>query len=433
MTSANLAEEPICADETEAVARLGEIADAFLVHDRAIALRCDDSVARVIAGRPTLMRRSRGWVPRPIPLARPVARPILACGAHLKNTFCLVAGDNAYLGPHIGDLEKLVTLEFFEQAIERMELLLGFRPEVIAHDLHPGYLSTRYALARTAPAHVGVQHHHAHVASAMAEHGLAGPVIGVAFDGTGWGDDGTSWGGEILLAWLDGFERIASFRPIPLAGGDAAIREPWRISVALLDDAFGGEPPVEALRRFDALEHARLGSVRRMIARRIQTPLARGVGRYFDGIGALGLGRGRAAFEGQIAVAWNQLADPAEDQPYPWSLDDTTAVPEIDLRPTVRAIAAELVAGVPPRIVSARFHETLIAATASVVRTALRREGARPVVLTGGCFQNPRLAEGILARLDGADVRLHREVPPGDGGIALGQALIADAMTRGGV
>jgi hydrogenase maturation protein HypF len=431
MTSANPSDEPICAEENEAVVRLRAIADALLVHDRAIATRCDDSVARVIAGRPTLLRRSRGYVPRPIALAHPVAAPVLACGAHLKNTFCLATGDSAYLGPHVGDLDTLATYEYFEQAIARMESILEVRPEVVAHDLHPAYLSTRYAESR-AGVHVGVQHHHAHVASAMAEHGLAGPVIGVAYDGTGWGTDGTAWGGEVLLARFAGYERLATFRPIALAGGDTAIHQPWRIALALLEDAFDGDPPVDALLRFGDVELREVGVVRRMIRTGTNAPRARGVGRYFDGLGALGLARTHARHDGQLAVLWNQVADPGERRAYPWRIDRAPVVPEIDLRPMVRAATAALLAGEPPAVVSARFHETLIAATACVVREAVASAGRRPVVLTGGAFQNPRLAAGVRGALADLDVRLHGEVPPGDGGIALGQALVADAMTRTG-
>ena len=250
MTSGNVSEEPIAYRNGEALERLGDIADLLLVHDRAIETRCDDSVARVIAGRPVVLRRARGYVPDPVPLQRPFARPVLACGAQLKNTFCLGIDDAAHLGPHVGDLENLETLRSFEESLARMERFLRVRPEVIAHDLHPNYLSTRYALARPESVKIGVQHHHAHVASAMAENALSGPVIGVAYDGTGYGPDGTAWGGELLVADYAGFERVATFRPIPLAGGDAAIREPWRIALAVLDDAFGGDPPLDALGLF---------------------------------------------------------------------------------------------------------------------------------------------------------------------------------------
>jgi len=427
MTSANPSDEPICADNAEAVARLGAIADAFLVHDRAIATRCDDSVARVIAGRPTLLRRSRGYVPRPIALARGVAEPVLAVGAQLKNTFCIADGDSAYLGPHIGDLESLAALEFFERAVARMEEILRVRPRVIAHDLHPGYLSTQYARGRATDARlVAVQHHHAHVASAMAEHGLAGPVIGIAFDGTGWGTDGTAWGGEILLARYDGFERFATFRPVALAGGDVAIREPWRIALALVDDAFGEDAPLARLPALAGRAPAAIALVRGMIRADINAPRARGIGRFFDGIGALVLGRGAATYEGQVAVAWNLAAAEGGHGRYRTALDGAA----IDLRPLVRAVVGDILAGVPPPVISARFHDTLIVATAERVRAAIAAHGPRPVVLTGGAFQNPRLAEGLARSLADLEVYVHGDVPPGDGGIALGQAVIADAIAR---
>jgi hydrogenase maturation protein HypF len=425
MTSANPSDEPICADNAEAVARLGSIADALLVHDRAIATRCDDSVARVIAGCPTLIRRSRGYVPRAVALARAVATPVLAVGAQLKNTFCIATGDSAYLGPHVGDLENLSALAFFEQAIARMETILGVRPEVIAHDLHPGYLSTQYAHGRAGRL-VAVQHHHAHVASAMAEHGLPGPVIGVAYDGTGWGTDGTAWGGELLLARYDGFDRLATFRPVALAGGDVAIREPWRIALALVDDAFGGDAPLDALALFADVPARSIALVRGMIRSAVNAPPARGIGRFFDGIGALGLGRARATYEGQVAVAWNLAAAAGGCAPYPFDVVGDA----IDLRPLVRAVVDDLRAGIAPPQISARFHAALVAATVDRVRAAVARCGRLPVVLTGGAFHNPILAAGIARSLADLDVYLHGEVPPGDGGIALGQAVVADAIAR---
>lgn len=425
MTSANPSDEPICASNDEAVARLGSIADVLLVHDREIATRCDDSVARIIAAKPTLMRRSRGYVPRPITLARPVDRAILAVGAQLKNTFCIAAGDNAYLGPHVGDLDNPAAYGFFESAIARMEDILRVRPEVIAHDLHPGYLSTQYARTREAPVRVAVQHHHAHVASAMAEHGLTGPVIGVAYDGTGWGPDGTAWGGEILLATYAAYERLATFRPVALAGGDLAIREPWRIALALLDDAYGEHAPLGDFELFERSSQRAIAVVRGMIRAKVNTPLARGVGRFFDGIAALCLVRGHAAYEGELAVAWNLAADD-DRRPYAYSITND----EIDLRPLVRGVVRDLRAAARVSAISARFHATLVAATIDRVRAAVARVGVLPVVLTGGAFHNPLLAEGIRDGLADLDVRLHGEVPPGDGGIALGQALVADAQLR---
>lgn len=423
MTSANPSDEPICADNAEAVRRLGSIADVLLVHDREIATRCDDSVARVIDDRPIVMRRSRGYVPRPIILARPVERAILAVGAQLKNTFCVATGNQAYLGPHVGDLDNPAAFAFFEAAIERMQEVLRVRPEVIAHDLHPNYLSTQYARGKSDVQLVGVQHHHAHVASAMAEHGLAGPVIAVAYDGTGWGTDGTAWGGEIMLATYGHYTRRSTFRPVALGGGDVAIREPWRIALALVDDAYAGEAP--RLPLFARVPARAIEVVRAMVRNGVNAPRARGIGRFFDGIAALCLERPYAAYEGELAVAWNCAAD-RDPGRYPFAVDDGV----IDLRPLVRGVVADLQALVPVSAISARFHATIVAATIDRVRAAVAEVGELPVLLTGGAFHNPLLAEGIRRGLAEFDVRLHGEVPPGDGGIALGQALVADAQVR---
>ncbi len=431
MTSGNLSDEPIACNE-EAFARLGSIADAFLDHDRRIAGRADDSVASICAQRPLLVRRSRGFVPRPILTGRSFAAPVLACGAHLKNTFCLASGDTATLGPHVGDLENVDTYDAYRAAIARMEDFLHVRPEIVAHDLHPDYLSTRYAQReRTGVTRIAVQHHHAHVASAMAEHGLAGPVIGVAFDGTGLGTDGTSWGGEVLVCDLAGFTRVASLRALRLPGGDRAIREVWRATLSLLDDAFDGAPPLDRVPLFAAQGKRVVATLRRMIAADVSAPRSSGLGRYFDAFGALGLERTRAAYEGQIATAWDQVADPDERRPYPFALETSASPWRIDLRQAARAATADVLAGAAAGTISGRFHATIIDATCDVVRRVLAQRGAMPVVLTGGCFVNVRLAEGILAGLSPhAVVHLHSRVPPGDGGLALGQALVADAIAR---
>jgi hydrogenase maturation protein HypF len=428
MTSGNLSDEPIACRNREALSRLADIADLFLLHDREIVTRCDDSVATVIAGAPVVLRRSRGYVPRAISLAAGVPAPVLGTGALLKNTFCLVGGRDAWLGPHIGDLENEETLASYEESIARMERFLRLTPELVAHDLHPGYLSTRYALARPDVRSVAVQHHHAHVASLLAEHRIDGPAIGVAFDGTGYGTDGTAWGGEVLVATLRGFERAATFRPIPLAGGDAAIRQPWRIALALLDDAFGGDPPLDALALFAGVPVNEIEVVRQMIRQGINTPSARGVGRYFDAFGALALGRGSISFEGQLALGLNVIADPAERGRYAFTMSAGGGLLELDLCPAVREATFEVIGGAAPEAVSAKFHNTLASATAELVRATARTYGRLPVGLTGGCFQNARLAESVVQELQRSfTVYLHRLVPPGDGGIALGQAVVAAA------
>lgn len=425
MTSANLSEEPIAYGNDEAVARLSSIADLFLVHDREIQTRCDDSVATVIAGHPVILRRSRGYVPQAIGLTESVSRPVLACGALLKNTFCLAAGRRAWLGPHIGDLENVETFDAYTEAIARFERFLQVTPEVVAYDLHPDYLSTRFAHAHPAARKVGVQHHHAHVVSVMAEHGLARPVIGLAYDGTGYGLDGTMWGGEVLVADRTTFVRAATFRPLALAGGDRAIREPWRLAVALLLDAFG-EVPARLHGLLAGVAPRDRELIEMLITRRFQSPLAHGAGRYFDAFGALFLGRTRAAYEGQVALEWNQIADDASGRVYPFAIDRETTPWQLDWRPTTQAAVSDYLHGKPPALVSAAFHNTLAQATAALVREVATVHGWLPVVASGGCFQNARLAEGVRQALTPEFcVYFNRDVPPGDGGVALGQAVVA--------
>ncbi|HUJ15955.1 MAG TPA: carbamoyltransferase HypF [Thermoanaerobaculia bacterium] len=428
MTSGNVSDEPMVTRSSEAFERLRNIADVFLVHDREIVTRVDDSVARVIGGSPALLRRARGYVPRAIESGREFAEPVLACGAHLKNTFCIATGSNAYLGPHIGDLETLETLRAYESAIERMKEFVGASPSIVAHDMHPDYFSTRYALAQANARTIAVQHHHAHIVSAMAEHRLDGPVVGVAYDGTGYGTDGTAWGGEILIARYADFERFATFHPIPLAGGDQAVRQPWRVALALLDESFDGEAPLHALPLFRTIERAAIDAVRRMIERNFNSPLARGVGRYFDAFGALFLGMREMRYEGEVAFRWNGIADELESGRYPILIHDGVAPWEIDPRPTLRAAVDDFMRGVAPAVISARFHNTIAEATIEVARAALQSRGEMPVVLSGGCFQNARLAESVLRGFH--KVYMNREVPPGDGGIALGQAFVANAVVR---
>lgn len=431
MTSGNLSDEPIAFDDGDAIRRLGSIADLFLLHNRDIVTRTDDSVATIVAGEPLLIRRSRGYVPRAIQLAPAVLRPVLACGALLKNTFCLVSGDRAWLGPHIGDLENLETYESYTGAIRRFERFLDVTPEVIAHDLHPDYLSTQYARGRDETVRVAVQHHHAHVVSVMAEHGLHHPVFGLSYDGTGYGTDGTSWGGELLIATRAKFERVGTFRPLALVGGDQAIRHPWRLALALVLDAYHGDPPAAVMGRFAAVSRTELAAATAII-RANAAPLARGVGRYFDAFGALFLGRFHAAFEGQIALEWNQAADPHGGGHYAFDIRGGADPWELDLREAVREAVKHEAHGASIEEVSAAFHNTLADATGALVRHAAAEHGCLlPVVLSGGCFQNARLAESVRASLaPDFEVWLPREVPPGDGGIALGQAVVADAVLR---
>jgi hydrogenase maturation protein HypF len=438
MTSGNLSGDPIAYDNAEALRKLRTVADLFLMHDRGIESPCDDSVVRVIAGGPTVFRRSRGYVPRALAAPASFARPVLACGGHLKNAFCLAAGDRIYPGPHIGDLDGPEAVEAFEEAISRLERFLGIRPAVLAHDLHPLYASTLYARERAgtdAIGAIGVQHHHAHVASAIAEHRLETPVLGIAYDGTGYGIDGTSWGGEILLARPGWFERLATWRPIALPGGETAIRQVWRIALSLLDDAYDRTPPLDGFPIFRDVPSGTLASLRSLVSGGVAAPLARGVGRYFDAFGALFLDRPVSQFEGQIALEWNAAADPAEHGVFPFEIS-RGAEWTLDLRPALRAAVEAFFSGASPGTISGRFHNTVALATAGLLRACAAAEGVRPVVLTGGCFQNALLAERVVSELSrNFRVFLHREVPPGDGGLAVGQALVADAVARkrGGV
>lgn len=432
MTSGNRSTSPTCVRDDEARDRLGGIADLFLTHDLPIAHRADDSVARVVAGAPLLVRRSRGHVPRAIELPWSLPRPVLACGGQLKNTFCIGVGDRAFLSAHVGDLEDPEGYASFAAAIAAMERLLGVAPDVVAYDLHPGYLSTRYALEREGALHVGVQHHHAHVASAAAEHGLEVPILGVAFDGAGWGNDGRSWGGEILRVHGAAMTRLATLRPLRLAGGEAAIRHPWRAALALVADAFGGALPATLPPPLARVPEAYRTAVHAMLERDVLAPAAHGAGRYFDAVAALLIddpGFDAQLYEGELAGMLEELAADAPAAPYPHALERGEGLLRIDLRPAVRALLAELAEGAERAHVAAAFHETIAEATSDALRELARAHGPMPIVLTGGCFQNARLTEALLRRLP-APAHVHRRVPPGDGGLALGQLWVAGHRLR---
>src|SRR5262249_47349813 len=283
---------------------------------------CDDSVACVVGTRPMLLRRGRGYVPRPIILPRPFARPVLAVGAELKHAVCLATGDAAYLGPPEGDLENIRMYRRVEQTIDRLQRLLRWRAEVVAHDLHPDYLSTHYARMRTGAQLIPVQHHHAHIAAVMGEHQLDGPVLGVAYDGGGLGTDGTGWGGEWLLCDFTGYVHLATLRPIPLAGGARAPREGWRLALAILDAALAGLAPLDVLPIFAQVERQQVASARGLIAHHIDSPLAHGAGRWFAALGALAMGRAQSAFEGQIPLEWSGLSGRDDGLRYGFEIDD---------------------------------------------------------------------------------------------------------------
>jgi hydrogenase maturation protein HypF len=416
MTSGNLAEEPIVSREDE-FPRIAPLADRFVTHNRPIQTRVDDSVVRVFRGRALPIRRSRGFAPAPIDLGRPL-RDLLAVGGELKNTFCLTTGRYALVSQHIGDLENLETLEFFREALDHMQRFFRVKPEAVAHDLHPGYLSTRVAFDLGLP-RVPVQHHHAHAASCLAEHRLSGKVIGVAFDGTGYGTDGAIWGGEILVCDYAAFERRFHLRYVPLAGGDAAVREPWRPALAYLRDAGLTVADAPALA---AVPPARLHAVETMLARKVQTVDTSSCGRLFDAVSAL-LGIClESRYEAQAAIELEAVA--SEGAPaFGFELRDG----EIDLRQAIR----ELVLA-NPHDAPARFHHTLADAITAACVDVRRTDALRRVCLSGGSFQNVRLLESTIRGLEraGFEVFWHSEVPPNDGGLALGQAAVAQATER---
>jgi hydrogenase maturation protein HypF len=419
MTSGNLVDEPIVIDDEDE--RLGAVADAVLRHARPIAARCDDSVVRPIDGVPVPLRRARGYVPDAIVL--PVdGPPVLAVGAASRGTVCLAAGGRAVLSAHLGDARGHAAARAFEDAVAHLVALAGVTPVAVAHDLHPDHPGTRWA-ERSGLRLVPVAHHHAHLAACLAEHGRTGPAIGVAFDGTGLGPDGTLWGGEVLVGDLRACRRVAHLRPLRLLGAEAAIRQPWRLALAALHDAGLAPDPV------DAPGPLRDGVVQ--LAERGLGPTSTGAGRWFDAVAALCGVRVEATYDGQAAIELEAHAAPGPADPYPLAADGTPL--ELDLRPTVRAIADERARGVPTPTIAARFHETLAQAVLVGVRRAHAASGLRVVALTGGCFQNRRLAEraAALLRGDGFQVLTHRLVPPSDGGLSLGQAAIATATVVG--
>jgi hydrogenase maturation protein HypF len=397
-----------------------------LLHDRDIYMRVDDSVARVYAGRERVLRRSRGYAPQTLDLGRSVPE-LLACGGELKNAFCLTKGRHAILSQHIGDLENYETLVFFEETLANLKKLFRVAPWAVAHDLHPSYLSTKYALEIPGLPKIGVQHHHAHVASCMAENGLTGVVIGVAFDGTGYGPDGAIWGGEFLVAGYAGFERRARLRYVPLAGGDAAIREPWRAALAYLEDALGAPAHIEGVPE----ERVRL--VRQMIEKGVNTVPTSSCGRLFDAVAAIVGLRREVTFEGQAAMELEAIAEPGEEGRYPFEIE-SGALWQVDFRPAIERIAHQTAAGVSRGEIAARFHNTLAAAVVETCRRIRGEAGLGRVCLSGGTFQNVRLTESAAAglRAAGFEVFLHSKVPPNDGGIALGQAAIAADLLQAG-
>ena len=417
MTSANLSDEPIAFEDDEARCRLYEIADAFLAHDRRIHSRTDDSIARVMAGRPLLLRRSRGFVPRALALSTDLPS-VLAVGAELKNTVCLTRGDRAFLSQHIGDLKNLEVLDSFKQAIDSLQTLLQVVPERIAHDLHPDYYSTHYALEESGLPCVAVQHHHAHLA------------IGVIFDGIGYGEDGHAWGGEFLVGDLHSYERAGHFKYQPMPGGDLATREPWRMALSYLLTGWG-EVPKDS-KALAGVPPAAWTLVAQAMTRGINAPLTSSCGRLFDAVAALLGLRHKVSFEGQAAMQLEMVADPQQDQPYPYVLEDAAGRLVFDPHPMLAAILRDVDTRTSDTVIAGRFHVTLAAMITEVSDELRHRTGLDRVVLSGGVFQNALLTELAVPRLAraGFTVLTHSLVPPNDGGLSLGQAVVAAGSRR---
>lgn len=427
LTSGNSSDEPIAYSDDDALARLAGIADCFLIHNRLIHCRADDSVVRTFQDKPYVLRRGRGLAPAPIRLAGQ-GPAVLACGGELKNAFCLTKGNMAFLSSHIGDLENLATFDAYKEAIEHYQRLIEIRPEVVAYDLHPEYLSTKYAQLLDLP-RIAVQHHHAHIAGILAEHCLDEQVIGIAFDGTGFGSDGNLWGGEFLLADCREFTRLAHCRYLPLPGGAKAIKEPWRLAAWMLNELYGAEfvnmniPLTRSLPKGWELAI-------QAAAKGINTPLTAGAGRLFDIASAMLGIRTHINYEGQAAVELELMANGATGYILPYAITDQN-VPELDFRPTFAAMAEAIKRGSAHAELAAAFHTTLAAAIVDMTSRLSKTTGIRKVALSGGVFQNMTLLWQVVSLLEQKfAVLLHRQVPPNDGGLALGQAAVARERSR---
>ena len=429
MTSGNLSEEPIAIDNDEALRRLGDIADFFLMHNRDIYLRSDDSVVRVRSGETQPIRRSRGYVPVPVFLKK-AGPEVLAVGGELKNTICLTKQDRAFVSQHVGDLENLQTLDFFRMTIDHLKRILDIEPRAVAHDLHPEYLSTKWALDQAGIEKIGVQHHYAHILSVMAEHRLDEPLIGLSCDGTGYGDDGRIWGGEVIVARHDGYERRGHMDYLPLPGGAAAIREPWRMAAGYLHAAFGSESAGLELDMLKRQDVGKTGMLWQVIEKRISSPLTSSLGRLFDGVAALIGLKDKAAFEGQAAMMLEMCCPVGLFEPYPFDLDTASGTVLIKHQPIIRAVVRDISDGKPKEEISGRFHSTVSAALCEAARRVSDETGIKAVALSGGCFQNRILTDSLSRRLSDTGLTVYTQnlIPANDGGLSLGQAVAAGAL-----
>jgi hydrogenase maturation protein HypF len=436
MTSGNLSEEPIAGQNSEALHRLGAIADYFLIHNREIYSTYDDSVTMVVNEAPQIVRRARGYAPYPIHLTYQSPQ-ILACGPEEKNTFCLIRDDHAFVSQHIGDMENMETMEHYERTIELYKRLFRIQPEIIAYDMHPEYLPTKYALEQIEKGGLKalpVQHHHAHIASCMADNAAAGPVIGVAFDGTGYGSDGHIWGGEFLIADAKGFKRAGQLEYLPLPGGSLAIKRPVRIAVAYIMALLGYralDGRLGFLKNFDPVE---LDLVRKQIESGLNSPLTSSMGRLFDAVSAMAGIRSTIDYEAQAAIEMEMKSYQAEHEKgtYPFSTTGDESYTIILLHDLLAAILDDLLKGCPPQVVGMRFHNTVAVMTRDICLKIKGQSGLNTVALSGGCYQNRLLLVKTLGELKAAgfNMLIHRQVPCNDGGVSLGQAVVAGTLFR---
>ncbi len=433
MTSGNRSGEPLSIDNEDALQAFSHIADYFLFHNRDIFFRADDSIVRVQAGKQRFLRRSRGYAPLPSVLNQKLPK-ILACGAGLKNTICLTRDNHAFLSQHIGDLFNVKTHEFFKTAIGHLKKILDIEPEFIAHDLHPGLMSTAYALEQKGMKKIGVQHHHAHAAACMAEHDIDEEVLAVTLDGTGYGTDGHIWGGEILLCTRKGFERKAHLSYMRMPGGDAAVLEPWRMAASVLHEAFGRDFLTLDIPYIREMDRDKLSFILQMMEKNLNCPLTSSCGRLFDAVASLLCIRHEITHESQAAMELEALADeiPAHEN-YDFQLigGNMNKDPlQIDLLPAIRQMVADLQGGISLAVMSIKFHHTLVAAFAAAAKSIKERTGIKKIVLSGGVFNNDIILNQMITLLEKHQftVYTHSIAPTGDGGISLGQAVVAAAL-----
>lgn len=432
MTSGNYSDEPIAIENGEAVARLGGIADLFLCHNREILQRCDDSVVRVVRGRNRIVRRSRGHAPMPIYIEQGVDEPILACGGELKNTIALSRGNAVFMSQHVGDLDNPAALEFFEDCIRHTCSILEIEPKVLAHDLHPEYESTKWATRQEEMQRFGVQHHHAHLAAVVGENGWNDRAIGVILDGTGFGLDGTVWGGEVLVGDAATFERHAWLQPVALPGGEAAIKQPWRMALAHLHAAFGSECLNLEIPFVASLDEFRAQTILEMIEKGVNSPLTSSCGRLFDAVASLLGIRNEVSYEAQAAIELEMLVEPSEKSVYNGAILGGNACGSLALDALFREVVRDLIDSKRVEGIAGRFHRTLVEILLEAVVTAREKHGINTVGLSGGVFQNAVMLDYFLFRLEqeGFSALSHSLVPANDGGLAFGQLVVAHALVR---